>query len=124
LVLALLLEGLLSRPAGILPRLPEAALQLGAIHLLTVGWLLQVITGVAFWMFPRHPTAPPRGDERPGWIALIFLNVGVALRVIGEPWRLGGMGPVWPLALSSLLQVLAVCLLIRLLWPRIRELKP
>ena len=123
LILALLIEGLLSWPAGVLPGLPEAALQLGALHLLTVGWLLQVIAGVAFWMFPRHPTVPPRGDERAGWAALTLLNTGLALRLIGEPWQLGGGGPAWPLATSSVLQFLAVCLLVRLLWPRIRELK-
>ena len=64
--LALLIEALLARPADLLPALSNTALHLGAIHLLTVGWLLQLISGVAYWMFPRHPSAPPRGDERSG----------------------------------------------------------
>ncbi len=121
--LALLLEALLARPAGTLPTLPDAALHLGAIHLLTVGWLLQLISGVAFWMFPRHPTRPPRGDERPGWAALVLLNSGLALRLVGESWRLGGNGPAWPLITAALLQLLAVGCLVWLLWPRIRELR-
>ncbi|HXI21905.1 MAG TPA: hypothetical protein VNH46_12495, partial [Gemmatimonadales bacterium] len=101
LLLALGLEALLLRPSGVLPAVPDAVLQLGAVHLLTVGWLLQVITGVAFWMFPRHPIAPPRGNEVPGWFAFGLLNAGLALRLAGEPWRLGYGGPAWPLALSA-----------------------
>ncbi len=120
--LALLLELLLARPTSMLPGLSSAALHLGAIHLLTVGWLLQLICGVAFWMFPRHPSQPPRGDARPGWAALVLLNTGLALRLVGEAWRLGGNGPAWPLELAALLQLGAVILLVRLLWPRIREL--
>ena len=45
--LAISAELLLARPSGLWPALPDAALQLGAVHLLTVGWLLQLITGVA-----------------------------------------------------------------------------
>jgi len=120
LILALVLEALLARPTTWWPELPDGALQLGAVHLLTVGWLLQLITGVAFWMFPRHPTAPPRGDVRPGWVALGLLNSGLALRIVGEPWRLAAGGPLWPVALSAVLQLLAVALIVRLLWPRIR----
>ncbi len=123
LTLALLLEALLARPAGVLAMLPDAALQLGAIHLLTVGWLLQLISGVAFWMFPRHPTRPPRGDERPGWAALLLLNGGLALRLAGEWWRLDGAGPAWPLVTAAVLQLGAVGCLLALLWPRIRELR-
>lgn len=121
--LALLYEALLARPGALWPALPDAALHLGAIHLLTVGWLLQLISGVAFWMFPRHPTRPPRGNERLGWSALVLLDAGLLLRLIGEPWRLGAGGPSWPLVVSAALQFVAVSLLVMLLWPRVRELK-
>lgn len=121
--LALLYEALLARPGTLWPTLPDAALHLGAIHLLTVGWLLQLISGVAYWMFPRHPTHPPRGDDRLGWTALVLLNSGLLLRLIGEPWRLGAGGPAWPLALSAMLQFTAIALLVALLWPRIREVR-
>ena len=120
LALALLMELLLARPAGLWPSLPDAALHLGAIHLLTVGWLLQLITGVAYWMFPRHPTAPPRGHARLGWWGFGLLNLGLLLRLFGEPWRPAGTGPSWPLAVAALLQLGAVGCIIPLLWPRIR----
>ncbi len=120
LALALVVEALIARPQGTLPTLPDAALHLGAIHLLTVGWLLQLITGVAFWMFPRHPTRPPRGDVRLGWTGFGLLNAGLLLRLVGEPWRLGFGGPGWPLIVSAGFQLLAIVLLVLLLWPRIR----
>lgn len=85
--------------------------------------MLQLIGGVAFWMFPRHPTVPPRGDERLGWAGLSLLNGGLVLRLIGEIWRLGYRGPSWPLMASALLQLVAVALLVSLLWPRIREMR-
>ena len=89
LALGLCLELLLARPGGLWPNLPDAALHLGAVHLLTVGWLLQVMVGVAFWMFPRHPTSPPRGSTRLGWWAFGLLNGGLVLRLAGESWWLG-----------------------------------
>ncbi len=123
LVLSLLLELLQLRPAGLWPALPGAALHLLALHLVTVGWLFQVITGVAFWMFPKHPTRPPRGPEPLGWAALLLMNAGLAVRLLGEPWRLGWNGPAWPLLLSALLQLAAVGCVTLLLWPRIRGLR-
>lgn len=120
LLLALVMELLQLRPPALLPGLPDAALHLGAIHLLTVGWLLQLITGVAFWMFPRHPTEPPRGRAGPGWWGFGLLNAGLVLRLLGEPWRLGYGGPAWPLVVSAGCQLGAVICISRLLWPRIR----
>jgi len=122
LALALALELVLARPATLWPTLPDLALERGAVHLMTVGWLLQVMTGVAFWMFPRHRTHPPRGDARLGWAALVLLDTGLLIRVVAEPWRLGYGGPAWPLELSALLQLAAVGCIVPLLWPRIRGL--
>jgi hypothetical protein len=120
LALALALETLQLRPHELLPQLPDAAVQLAAIHLMTVGWLLQLIIGVAFWMFPRHPTAPPRGDVRYGWWAFALLNTGLALRLGGEPWRLGFGGPAWPLVVAGTCQLAGIASALVLLWPRIR----
>jgi len=118
--LALVFELLQLRPADTLTQLPDVAIHLAAIHLLTVGWLLQVIIGVAFWMFPRHPTSPPRGDARYGWWAFGLLNAGLLLRLVGEPWRLGFSGPAWPLVAAGLFQLSGVASALTLLWPRIR----
>lgn len=42
-----------------------------------VGWMIQMAMGVAFWILPRHPKGPPRGDERLSWSALLSINVGI-----------------------------------------------
>ncbi len=118
LVLSLSLEIVLAtHPAG--AGRVAAAFHLLALHLFTVGWLLQLIAGVAHWMFPRHPTRPPRGPQWPGWVAYILLNSGLALRALGEPWLALG-GPGWPLTLAAVLQFGGVVALASLLWPRIQ----
>lgn len=91
-------------------------------HLLTVGWLTQLICGVALWMFPPLSRERPRGDERLTWLAYGLLNGGLLLRAAAEPlhaWRpSAALG--WGLALAALLQVAAVWLLVAALWPRVR----
>ena len=79
------------------------------IHFLMVGWLTQVIMGVAYWMFPKYSKENPRGSDSLGWFVFGLLNVGLILRAFGEPlnvlkpeWHLG-----WTLAISAILQLLA-----------------
>ena len=92
-------------------------------HLFLVGWVTQMIFGVIYWMFPIITRARPRGNERLGWASYILLNVGLLLRVIGEPLTSirseAGLG--WLLALSALLQWLAAVLFVILAWPRVKE---
>jgi hypothetical protein len=99
------------------------ALQPVFYHLLMVGWATQLIGGVALWMLPPYSRAKPRGDERLGWIAYVALNAGLVLRVIAEPlnaWQpSAALGIV--LALSAVLQVIAVWVLVIALWPRVRR---
>jgi hypothetical protein len=84
-------------------------------HLLMVGWVTQLICGVALWMFPPLSREQPRGDTRLGWFAYAALNGGLLLRAIFEPlhaWMpLPWLG--WPLAASAFLQMLAI-------WPRVK----
>lgn len=91
-------------------------------HMLMVGWATQLICGVALWMFPPFSRERPHGNERIGWLAYIALNGGLLVRVIFEPlytWtRATWMG--WMLALSALLQVLAIWIFVMLLWPRVK----
>jgi hypothetical protein len=78
---------------------------------------------VIYWMFPIIGKDNMRGDPRLAWGVVIFLNAGLILRVICEPWRtleptnLNGLG----LVLSALLQVIAGYLFVIVCWPRVRE---
>ena len=92
-------------------------------HLFLVGWVTQMIFGVIYWMFPIITRARPRGNERLGWASYIFLNIGLLMRIVGEP--LTSMHPGtwfgWILPISALLQWLAAVLFVVLAWPRVKE---
>lgn len=121
LAAALLLGAILaSRSLVTLPPLFNA---MGPVyfHAFLVGWITQLIFGVAFWMFPVLNKERPRGSERLGWASFILLNTGLALRVVAEP--LNGLRPQtiwgWLLVLSSLLQWLGgLCFVINS-WGRV-----
>jgi hypothetical protein len=89
-------------------------------HLLMVGWATQLICGVAVWMFPPLTRERPRGDERISWVAYGALNIGLLLRVFGEPLQAwyGGLG--WMLAASAVLQTLAIWAFVIAIWPRVK----
>ena len=52
------------------------------IELLMFGWLVQLVMGVGFWIFPRFRRS--RGDERPAWLAFALINLGVLLAGLGH----------------------------------------
>ncbi len=56
-----------------------------ALHLFLVGWVLQLIIGIAYWMFPKYTRERPRGYD--GLMALSYgaLNLGLVLRLAVEP---------------------------------------
>jgi hypothetical protein len=91
------------------------------LHLLVVGWLTQLIFGVAFWLFPRYSAERPRGSTRLGWVSFVGLNLGLFLRVVGEPLRALGAdaGPL--LLVSAVAQLVAVWAFVLNTWPRVRE---
>jgi hypothetical protein len=91
-------------------------------HLLMVGWVTQLICGVALWMFPPLSRERPRGDERLGWLTYVALNAGLVLRAIGEPLYAWLSAPWlgWALALSAVLQVLAIWAFVLAIWPRVK----
>ena len=99
-----------------------AALMPVFYHLLMVGWITQLICGVALWMFPPLSREQPRGDERLGWFTYAALNAGLLLRAVFEPLHAWLPAPWlgWPLALSALLQVLAIWAFVAAIWPRVK----
>jgi hypothetical protein len=93
------------------------------IHLLVIGWLSQLIFGVAFWMFPIFSREKPRVSENLGWAIYILLNASLILRAIAEPWQSQhpNMGFAWLLILSAILQWLAGLLFVFNTWGRVKE---
>jgi hypothetical protein len=92
-------------------------------HLFMVGWVTQLIIGVALWMFPKFSKEHPRGSEAVGWICFGTLNSGLLLRAVAEPLVVvqpqAGLG--WLLALSALLQLVGGWAFIANTWGRVKE---
>jgi hypothetical protein len=111
-------------PAAFSSSLWAAALWPIQLHLLTVGWLTQLIFGVAWWLFPRAPSGPVRGSEAAGWSAFWCLQAGLILRVWLEPLRIAGTLSVAGaplLVASALLHFVAAAAFAVAIWPRVRE---
>lgn len=118
---AALLVGVLMAGGRLLP-LPVSAAALWPtyLHLLVVGWLTQLIFGVAFWLFPRPSRAQPYGRTGPAWAAYGLLNAGLLLRALTEPVPSGHPAWRWGLAAGAVLQWLAVVLFTLYIWNRVR----
>jgi hypothetical protein len=93
------------------------------LHILTFGWLTQLIFGVVFWMFPKYSRERPRGYEQLGWATFVFLNLGLILRIIFESLYSGATSPLagGGLIFSALLQWLAGVTFVINTWKRVKE---
>jgi len=107
------------------PQAPAAVVAVGPVyvHLLVVGWITQMIFGVANWMFPKSSKDAPRGSDSLAIASYVCLNVGLLLRVLGEPVHTlhptTGLG--WTLVLSALLQWLGGMAFVVNTWARVKE---
>jgi hypothetical protein len=104
--------------------LPAELLALSPVyfHLFMVGWIAQLIFGMLFWMLPKYSKEKPRGHEQLAWAAYVLINIGLILRVIGEPLAAvrSDLGLGWLLALSALLQLSGGWAFIVVVWPRVK----
>ncbi|MBC5825092.1 MAG: hypothetical protein GIW99_06455 [Candidatus Eremiobacteraeota bacterium] len=95
-------------------------------HMGFVGWLVNVVVGVALWMFPldrtRFAQTSGRYPTRTVWLCYACLNIGLPLRLVAEPWYQLGGGHALSAALlvaSGVLQVAAVTFLACIVWIRV-----
>ncbi len=89
------------------------------LHMITVGWLSQLIFGVAFWLFPRASAQQPRGELLYIRICLVALNIGLPLRVATEPLSQGYLRGLL-LGSAAVLQLTAALAFAANVWPRLR----
>jgi len=121
--LLLALAGGVVLASGVAARIPGTDVVLPYptyLHLVTVGWITNLIFGVAFWMFPRHTAEHPRGSDALGWASYAGLNAGLLLRLVGEPAQLAGAGGRALLLLSAGLQLLGGWAFVLNIWPRVK----
>ena len=83
----------------------EAVLPPTYLHLFMVGWVTQLIFGIAIWMLPTLSREHPRGRDGINWAVYGLLNLGLLLRAIAEPILPHGRTPL----LKALLVTAALC---------------
>lgn len=65
------------------------------VEVLLMGWMVQLVMGVAVWIFPRFAIRrAPQRSVVTAWVAFVLLNAGVACVAFGwaEAGRLGEVG--------------------------------
>lgn len=92
-------------------------------HLFMVGWVMQLIAGVAYWMFPKWSKLLPRGHDGLALATYGLLNTGLLLRVLAEPAQSvsAWVGWGWLIVLAALLQWLGGLAFVANTWPRVKE---
>ncbi len=123
-LVAALLVGLLLALRGLLNLLAiVGGLTPVYFHLFMVGWVTQIIAGVAYWMFPKWSRQRPRGYDSLALATFWLLNAGLLLRVIAEPAQTVSVWPGWGwlIVAAALLQWLAGMAFVANTWPRVKE---
>ena len=89
------------------------------IEFLLAGWVIQLVMGVATWIFPRFGVARSAyGSEAATWTAFALLNAGVWLAGVGA-LAPGRAGDVLPLA-GRLAEAGAAVVFAANIWARVR----
>jgi hypothetical protein len=112
--------------AEALGRQLPASLAIEHAHLGGVGWLVNVVIGIALWMLPlnreRFPATQGRYPSGAVYACFALLNGGLVLRLVIEPWfqANGGAFAAGLLVLAGIAQPLAIALFVFIAWQRIR----
>jgi hypothetical protein len=126
---------LINRWLPLEPRI--ALLRVSHVQALVVGWLTQLILGIAWWLFPplkiglRSDAPLPirrgqrqRGSESLFWATFVCLNAGILLQAIFEP--LHGLTQIEFFAvlsgISGIFLFAAALAFVVNIWARVREL--
>ncbi len=91
------------------------------VHVILVGSVIQMIMGVALWMFPRKVEPPRWTTEEEGMALYISFNTATIIRSVFEPfWTSAAL--FYFLALGGMvLQILSIVYFLTLIFQRIRS---
>jgi hypothetical protein len=87
------------------------------IEMMIFGWTVQFVMGIAFWILPRFTGGERYGNTPLGWWSFGVLNSGIVLTISGAWITLDPL-----LLIGRLFTLVAVCLFVVLLWPRVKPL--
>jgi predicted small integral membrane protein len=93
-------------------------------HALLVGFMMQMIMGVALWLFPRPAKDDVRYRAFTAELAYWILTTSTAVRVFGELARPSISAPWlrWTIVIAGVGQAVALLLFFYTMWSRIRPL--
>lgn len=67
------------------------ALRSAHVEVLLMGWMVQLVMGVAVWIFPRFALRrAPQRSAVTAWLAFALLNAGVVCVAFGGGWAAAG----------------------------------
>lgn len=93
-------------------------------HLAFVGWLVNIVVGIALWFLPldreRYPETAGRYPAGLPFVVWWLLNGGLALRIVSEPLLASGTWARVALVVASIAQVAAIVLFAFVAWTRVR----
>jgi len=94
-------------------------------HALMLGWITQIIMGVSVWMFPGREKEESFQLQKWSWLAYGFLNVGLILRMVAEPFVNTSELMAWKYALvvSAITQFIGISCYVIEIWPRVLSKK-
>jgi len=125
LVVGLAIGGWMLVRRELFDRPPTAYETSAHTHALLVGFMMEMILGVALWLFPRPAREDERYSPRAAEAAYWILTVATAGRVLGElarPLLLDARWLRWTVLLSGLAQAVGLLLFFHTMWTRIRPL--
>lgn len=124
LAFGLLLGGWMIVRRELFGRFPSQYEVSAHVHALQVGFVVQMILGVALWLFPRPDKSDTRYSPTLVGVAYWLLTIGTALRVGGELLR-ASMDADWLrllVAAGGIAQVAGPLLFFYTMWNRVRPL--
>jgi hypothetical protein len=93
-------------------------------HLAFVGWLVNIVVGIALWFLPldreRFPETAGRYPPHAPYVVYALLNGGLALRIVSEPFLASGAWAHVALAVASVAQFAAIAVFAGIAWHRVR----
>lgn len=88
-----------------------------------IGWLVNMVIGVAYWLLPanraRFSQTQGRYPERVARSSFYLLNVGLILRLVGEPLLAVGAVVRFIVVVAAVLQVIGIAAFAGIAWQRV-----
>ena len=106
---------------GVFPTVYETSAH---THAILVGFVMEMILGVALWLFPRPDKTDVRYSPRAAEAAYWLVTVGTAGRVAGELLRpaVSSLALRWAVVLFALAQGAGLLVFFHTMWTRSRPL--